>query len=139
MIAEFRVDGRDARDRLETGHTQEAAGLRVHFPAARHAHDPTDGPLAIVTTPDLQITWYLESDDIWHLDFTASVFEGHALGAARGLIGQTLRGAAAAGKEKAGAAAKKPEGADADYFVPGGLLGADGKHGAYEGLEPARR
>lgn len=87
LLASFRVDGRDCLDRVETGHTQEAAGLRVHFPAARHARDPTDGPLAVVTTPDLSVTWYLEGEDVWHLDFNASVFEGHELGEAHGLLG----------------------------------------------------
>lgn len=40
------VDGQDVMDRLESGPSLKANGMRVYFPKTRHPHDPTDGGLA---------------------------------------------------------------------------------------------
>ena len=54
---------------MGSGRTLELprGGAKVFFPAARHAHDASSGPLAVVMTPAVRFTIYIEAGDIWHL------------------------------------------------------------------------
>ncbi|KAI8469102.1 MAG: hypothetical protein J3K34DRAFT_459523 [Monoraphidium minutum] len=64
------VNGEDALQGgwLGSGRTVALArGAAVTFPASHHAHDASSGPLAVIATPGLTLTIYIEAGDIWHL------------------------------------------------------------------------
>ncbi|KAI8473400.1 MAG: hypothetical protein J3K34DRAFT_411258 [Monoraphidium minutum] len=77
-------------------------GVVVYFPPASAVNpgDASDGPVAMIRTPSLDISIFYESEDAAHLDVKISVV-GPLAGQPHGLIGQTLswateRGAGAA-------------------------------------------
>ncbi|KAI8472815.1 MAG: hypothetical protein J3K34DRAFT_502385 [Monoraphidium minutum] len=121
VFASLRVNGADAAHRVGSGATLSfgggAAAARVHFPSRRHAGDATDGPVVVITTPDAEITLYLESEEITHLDFSVTLVGG-GITDMHGVLGQSLawrRGAPA-----------QVEGSDLDYALEGGLLSDGG-------------
>lgn len=59
QLVRVKFNGQDTTDLLETGTTREvpgSAGVIVHFPAAKHAVDPTDGPAVVIVTPDMAVS-----------------------------------------------------------------------------------
>ncbi|KAI8472651.1 MAG: hypothetical protein J3K34DRAFT_502974 [Monoraphidium minutum] len=135
LFESFEVNGRPSLDALESGRTLEfpESGVTVHLPATRHKNDPTDGPIAIITTPDMNLEWYIESEDTWHLDFKVAL---KGVSRMHGILGQSLHWAR-------GAPATK-EGTDLEYALPDGLLGTEFAYSRFGREEaaaaaPARR
>ncbi|KAI8469607.1 MAG: hypothetical protein J3K34DRAFT_469869 [Monoraphidium minutum] len=125
LLAAARVNGEDVLGKVGSGDTLEvAAGTRVHFPAATHAADSTDGPVMVVVTPATTWTWYLESEDTWHLDFKVAINVGSGIKQMHGLLGQSLHW-----DPSAPAAVEGSD--DMLYVVPDGLLGTDTKFGLF--------
>ncbi|KAI8477512.1 MAG: hypothetical protein J3K34DRAFT_477042 [Monoraphidium minutum] len=130
VFAGARVNGADVLPKIGSGETLAFAGpTSVHFPASRHASDPTDGPVMIVTTPDMKVTFFLETEDITHLDFAVALTGASAGATMHGVLGQSLAWPA---DSKAAF-----EGTDMDYVVEGGLLGTKFKFGAFTGVARA--
>ncbi|KAI8462494.1 MAG: hypothetical protein J3K34DRAFT_397716 [Monoraphidium minutum] len=126
VFAGVRVNGEDAAAKVGSGETLRFGDASVHFPAARHAADATDGPVLVLTTPGLQITCYLESEDVTHLDFAVTLVSGAAAsGPMHGLLGQSLGWAAGA--------PAAIEGEEMDYVIDAGLLGTDFPFSAFTG------
>ncbi|KAI8474189.1 MAG: hypothetical protein J3K34DRAFT_518333 [Monoraphidium minutum] len=77
VIAAARVNGQDVAAKIGSGDTMAfgsgAAAASVHFPKGRHPDDPTDGPVMVITTPAMQVTFYLETEDVTHLDFAVAL------------------------------------------------------------------
>ncbi|KAI8473059.1 MAG: hypothetical protein J3K34DRAFT_519240 [Monoraphidium minutum] len=127
VFATLRVNGEDAAARIGSSDTVRAGDASVHFPAARHQGDATDGPVLVVTTPSMQVTFYLESEDVTHLDFAVTLLNGAAASEPmHGLLGQSLAWVADA--------PAVIEGAELEYAVEGGLLGTAFKYGAFTGV-----
>ncbi|KAI8468582.1 MAG: hypothetical protein J3K34DRAFT_470761 [Monoraphidium minutum] len=121
----FEVNGRPSLDEIESGDTLEfpESGVTVHLPAERHGGDSTDGPIAVINTPDMVLEWYVESEDIWHLDFKVTLKKQGTAGKMHGILGQSLHWAR-------GAPASK-EGGDLDYVLPDGLLGTEFRYSRF--------
>ncbi|KAI8470577.1 MAG: hypothetical protein J3K34DRAFT_521244 [Monoraphidium minutum] len=119
LLAAASVNGADVLGRVGSGETLDlgAAGS-VHFPATAHAADAADGPVMVITTPATVWTWFLESEDTWHLDFKVQLRPGSTITRMHGLLGQSLHWAA-------GAPAAVEGGDDMLYAVKDGLLGTD--------------
>ncbi|KAI8462208.1 MAG: hypothetical protein J3K34DRAFT_504083 [Monoraphidium minutum] len=91
VIAAAKVNGQNVAAKIGSGDTMafgsgtEAAS--VHFPKGRHPGDPTDGPVMVINTPAMQarVTFYLETEDITHLDFSVAL--KHAKNAMHGMLG----------------------------------------------------
>ncbi|KAI8470532.1 MAG: hypothetical protein J3K34DRAFT_521313 [Monoraphidium minutum] len=140
LFEAFEVNGRPSLNEIESGDTLEfpKSGVTVHLPAERHGGDSTDGPIAVINTPDMVLEWYVESEDIWHMDFKVSLKKQGAAGKMHGILGQSLHWAR-------GAPAAK-EGGDLDYVLPDGLLGTDFRYSRFgreeiaaSAADPARR
>ncbi|KAI8468355.1 MAG: hypothetical protein J3K34DRAFT_522986 [Monoraphidium minutum] len=132
VFAGVRVNGKDAAAKIGSGETIAFDAASAHFPAARHKGDAADGPVLVLTTPDMQITLYLESEDVTHLDFAVTLFSDDARrlpAGMHGLLGQSL--AWAAGN------LASIEGVELDYAVEGGLLGTAFKYSRFEGAAAA--
>ncbi|KAI8465925.1 MAG: hypothetical protein J3K34DRAFT_524984 [Monoraphidium minutum] len=124
LLSKVAVGGADAMARVESGDTLEAdGGVTVHFPDTRHRADPTDGPLAVITTPDMMIMFYIESEDTWHLDFSITLRPGHKIKRMHGLLGQTLHWDADQ--------AADIEGGEMAYALSDGLLGTAFKYNLF--------
>ncbi|KAI8473759.1 MAG: hypothetical protein J3K34DRAFT_165003 [Monoraphidium minutum] len=121
VISALRVNGEDVSRRVGGGDTLEfgagASKASVHFPKDRHADDPTDGPVVVITTPDMQVTWYLESEDTTHLDLKISTL-GRDIIDMHGVLGQSLAWPRAA--------PALMDGTDLEFAVEGGLLSDGG-------------
>ncbi|KAI8470772.1 MAG: hypothetical protein J3K34DRAFT_521079 [Monoraphidium minutum] len=119
--------------KIGSGETLEFGnGHTVHFPSNTHPNDPTDGPVMVINTPDSVWTWYLESEDTWHLDFKVGLKDTTAIKAMHGLLGQSLHWGPN-GKAVV-------EGHDLAYVVEGGLMGTDFKYSLFgKRAAPARR
>ncbi|KAI8474249.1 MAG: hypothetical protein J3K34DRAFT_518375 [Monoraphidium minutum] len=135
VFASAKVNGEDVVAKIGSGDTLAfglgADAASVHFPEGRHPGDTTDGPVMVITTPGMQVTFYLETEDITHLDFAVALLPGKsAITAMHGLLGQSLGWAR-------GAAAAVEGGDDMLYAVAGGdLLGAGFKYSLF-GKAPA--
>lgn len=56
VLSFLRINGKDAMPQVEGDQTfQLASDTVVFLPAAKHAHDPISGPIAIIRTPDFQV------------------------------------------------------------------------------------
>ncbi|KAI8466190.1 MAG: hypothetical protein J3K34DRAFT_68120 [Monoraphidium minutum] len=133
LLASAAVNGEDVLGRIGSGETLEVArGHAVHFPAATHQADPTDGPVMVIETPDTTWTWYLESEDTWHLDFKVALKPGNTIKAMHGLLGQSLHWTPTTEAAVEG-------GDDLAYIVADGLLGADFKYSLFGKPVPAAR
>ncbi|KAI8465359.1 MAG: hypothetical protein J3K34DRAFT_525418 [Monoraphidium minutum] len=129
LLQSVRVNGADATAKVGSGETQEfEGGVSVHWPATRHKGDAQDGPVAVITTPDMTWTWYIESEDTWHLDFRVTFKEGARLGRVHGLLGQSMYWAPAAPAAVEG-------GDDMLYALADGLLGTAFKFNAFSALK----
>ncbi|KAI8466215.1 MAG: hypothetical protein J3K34DRAFT_472788 [Monoraphidium minutum] len=127
LLQSVQVNGADAMAKVGSGETQEfEGGVSVHWPATRHAGDATDGPIAVITTPDTTWTWFIESEDTWHLDFKISLRSGARLDRMHGLLGQSMDWAR-------GAPAVVEGGDDLQYVLADGLLGTAFKFNAFTG------
>ncbi|KAI8464934.1 MAG: hypothetical protein J3K34DRAFT_525791 [Monoraphidium minutum] len=132
LLQSVQVNGADAMARVGSGETQQfEGGVSVHWPAVRHQGDAQDGPVAVITTPNTTWTWYLESEDTWHLDFKVSLRAGARLGRTHGLLGQSLEWAR-------GAPAVVEGGDDLQYALADGLLGTAFKFNAFTGARARR-
>ncbi|KAI8472252.1 MAG: hypothetical protein J3K34DRAFT_457897 [Monoraphidium minutum] len=120
LLATACVNGESVLRLVGSGETLSfAGGCKVFFPIATHANDATDGALAVVTTPDLEVTYYAESEDTWHLDLRVGLTVANKVQRMHGLLGQTLHW------DEATPAAVEG-GDDLRYAVQGGdLLSAD--------------
>lgn len=125
LFEAFEVNGRPSLDALESGRILEfpESGVTIHLPATRHANDPTDGPVAIISTPDMDLQLYLESEDIWHLDFKVALKNKGADYKWHGILGQSVYWAHGAAAEV--------EGGDLDYVLPDGLLGTEFRYSRF--------
>ncbi|KAI8463858.1 MAG: hypothetical protein J3K34DRAFT_134260 [Monoraphidium minutum] len=125
-ISSLRVNGEDAARHVGSGDTlvfgEGASKASVHFPKGRHPNDPTDGPVVVISTPDMQVTFYLESEDTTHLDFAITMLD-NGITDMHGVLGQSVAW------PRAGPALM--EGSDLDYVVEGGLLADGGKDYAF--------
>ncbi|KAI8469175.1 MAG: hypothetical protein J3K34DRAFT_287962 [Monoraphidium minutum] len=121
VFAGVRVNGEDAAARVGSGDTLRFGGASVHFPSARHAGNASDGPVLVVTTPQMQVTLYLESEDITHLDFAVTLYNGAASPPMHGLLGQSLYWVAGAPAAIEGS----------ELVVEGGLLGTAFKYSTF--------
>jgi hypothetical protein len=128
LISELVINDADTRDLLESGNQVKMGDVSVYFPSNKHKYDPTDGPVAVVTTPDIRFEVYLESEDTWHLDFSVTLLSGN-IERLHGALGQTLHWTA----ENAGVV----EGGDMAYALNDGLLGKDFKYNLFTG-EPRK-
>lgn len=117
LIASFRINGEDKMGYIESLETLDYGPVTVHFPTSHHASDPTDGPVAIITTPEMTVSWYIESEDIWHLDFSIELDYYHGIQKMHGALGQSLYWPAD-GKAEV-------EDGDLAYAVEDGILGTD--------------
>lgn len=95
LFAGARANGADIAAKLGSGEVLRfgAAGAEqavVHFPDARHANDATNGPVAVITTPDMTVKLYLETEDITHLDFEVNLSPKTRIYDMHGLLGQSL-------------------------------------------------
>ncbi|KAI8464941.1 MAG: hypothetical protein J3K34DRAFT_396417 [Monoraphidium minutum] len=127
LLQSVQVNGADAMARVGSGETQVfEGGVSLHWPAARHEGDVQDGPVAVITTPDTTWTWYLESEDTWHLDFKVSIRAGARLGRAHGLLGQSLEWGPDTPAVVEG-------GDDLQYALANGLLGTAFEFNAFTG------
>ncbi|KAI8465957.1 MAG: hypothetical protein J3K34DRAFT_486218 [Monoraphidium minutum] len=117
-LAAAPANGRDVLALVGSGKTERYGACSVHYPASRHAGvPPRRRPVAVITTPEMRVTWFLESEDTWHLDFTLELRRAPNAIALHGLLGQSLRWAR-------GAPAALEGGDEMLYAVPeGGLLG----------------
>ncbi|KAI8465381.1 MAG: hypothetical protein J3K34DRAFT_525436 [Monoraphidium minutum] len=132
LLQSVRVNGADAMPKVGSGETQEfEGGVSVHWPETRHMGDAQDGPVAVITTPDMTWTWYIESEDTWHLDFRVTFKEGARLGRVHGLLGQSMYWAPAAPAAVEG-------GDDMLYALADGLLGTAFKFNAFSALKYSR-
>ncbi|KAI8469182.1 MAG: hypothetical protein J3K34DRAFT_522366 [Monoraphidium minutum] len=122
VFAGVRVNGKAAAARVGSGDTLRFGGASVHFPAARHEGDASDGLMLVVTL-------YLESEDITHLDFAVTIDNGASLPPMHGLLGQSLAWAAGA--------PAAIEGSELEYAVEGGLLGTAFKYSKSSEALPA--
>lgn len=56
ILSFVRVNGKDVMSSVESGTTMMAQGdAAVFFPASKHKHDPTSGPIVVARTPDLEV------------------------------------------------------------------------------------
>lgn len=62
VLAHADINGEDVSTLISSGGTLMFGAASVHFPSKRHANDPTDGPVMVVTTPDMTVKLYLESE-----------------------------------------------------------------------------
>ncbi|KAI8467054.1 MAG: hypothetical protein J3K34DRAFT_524055 [Monoraphidium minutum] len=119
LLAAASVNGEDVLGKVGSGETLDlGGGNSVHLPANTHTGDATDGPVMVVKTPDTTWTWYLESEDTWHLDFKVALNAGNAITRMHGLLGQTLHWARDSPAVLEG-------GDELRYAVRDGLLGSD--------------
>ncbi|KAI8475728.1 MAG: hypothetical protein J3K34DRAFT_28891 [Monoraphidium minutum] len=138
VIAAARVNGQDVAARIGSGDTMAfgsgAAAASVHFPKDRHPGDPTDGPVMVITTPSMQVTFYLETEDVTHLDFAVDLLPSKdPITGMHGLLGQSLSWAR-------GAPAAVEGGDDMLYVVADGdLLGAGFKYSLFGKAAAATR
>ncbi|KAI8473181.1 MAG: hypothetical protein J3K34DRAFT_391954 [Monoraphidium minutum] len=131
LLAAATVNGQNVLAKVGSGETLDvAAGTLVHFPDSTHPADPTDGPVMVIVTPTTTWTWYIESEDTWHLDFKVEVNAPSAIKQMHGLLGQSLHWAASAPAAVEG-------GDDMLYVVADGLLGTDTKFGLFGKPAPA--
>ncbi|KAI8471274.1 MAG: hypothetical protein J3K34DRAFT_458401 [Monoraphidium minutum] len=119
LVASAAVNDKDVLAMIGSGDTlQVGGGHAVHFPSTTHNGDATDGPVMVIETPDSTWTWYLESEDTWHLDFKLSLKADNTISAMHGLLGQSLHWTPATKAAVEG-------GDDLAYIVADGLLGTD--------------
>ncbi|KAI8463101.1 MAG: hypothetical protein J3K34DRAFT_157700 [Monoraphidium minutum] len=128
VFTSAKINGRDVAASIGSGDTLDFvagdATAYVHFPQGRHPGEPTDGPVMVIATPAMQITVYLETEDIIHLDFAVSLVK-RRITAMHGMLGQSLHWAR-------GAPAAVEGDDDMLYAVAGGeLLGADFKYSLF--------
>ncbi|KAI8465684.1 MAG: hypothetical protein J3K34DRAFT_525156 [Monoraphidium minutum] len=129
------VNGEDVLGSVGSGNTLDLGNRHlVHFPATTHAGDAADGPVVVVETPDMSTTWYLESEDTWHLNFKVTLKAGNRIRAMHGLLGQSLHWTPGTEPVVEG-------GDDLAYVVRDGLLGAEFKYSLFgrRNTDDARR
>ncbi|KAI8466157.1 MAG: hypothetical protein J3K34DRAFT_524762 [Monoraphidium minutum] len=125
LVASAEINGRNMLGMIGSGDTIAIdAKHAVHFPAATHKDDATDGPVMVIETPDSTWTWYLESEDTWHLDFKLGLKAGSSIKAMHGLLGQSLHW-------KPATKAVVEGGDDLAYIVSDGLLGTNFKYSLF--------
>ncbi|KAI8476991.1 MAG: hypothetical protein J3K34DRAFT_502887 [Monoraphidium minutum] len=135
LVASAEINGRNMLGMIGSGDTMEIdAKHAVHFPAATHKGDATDGPVMVIETPDSTWTWYLESEDTWHLDFKVALKAGNTINAMHDLLGQSLHWTPTTKAAVEG-------GDDLAYIVADGLLGTDFKYSLFgkRATTPTRR
>ncbi|KAI8473687.1 MAG: hypothetical protein J3K34DRAFT_410240 [Monoraphidium minutum] len=128
LLSTFKVNGQSVLWRVETGKTQIMVGnMSVYFADHKHPHDPTDGPIVVIVTPDLRLTFYMESDDIWHLDFNLQIRSNHQLNKVHGILGQSMP------PQWTKTNIMMLEGKmEKKYIVENGLLGSEFKYNLYQ-------
>ncbi|KAI8467100.1 MAG: hypothetical protein J3K34DRAFT_45379 [Monoraphidium minutum] len=126
LVASAAVNDKNVLGMIGSGDTlQVGGGHAVHFPSTTHSGDATDGPVMVIETPDSTWTWYLESEDTWHLDFKLSLKADNTISAMHGLLGQSLHWTPTTEAAVEG-------GDDLAYIVADGLLGTDFKYSLFD-------
>ncbi|KAI8474200.1 MAG: hypothetical protein J3K34DRAFT_456885 [Monoraphidium minutum] len=129
------VNGAHRDDLLRSGKAVEglAGSTALYFPPpdAVNPGDAIDGPLAILTTPLMELAFYLETEDALHLDLQVKLL-GLAPDGMSGVLGQTLEWALT-GTSRGAVVDGVLAGDDARFEVPGGLMGAGHAGSLFEG------
>ncbi|KAI8470596.1 MAG: hypothetical protein J3K34DRAFT_458806 [Monoraphidium minutum] len=117
LLASITANGKSLAHLVGSGETVAFGAARVFFPSTRHSGrgEEHDGPVLVASTPDIQLTLYLESDDIWHFDFTV-VITSDRICDMHGMLGQSMHW-------EAGAPARVEGGSDLLYAIEDGLAG----------------